>query len=79
MKRRAEWSRTEVARIPAAPTSTTTAVSAATSLRLRPPATAASASVTTKSAAMLDCEYENQSPTKRSAISPAARNGFTFR
>ena len=35
--------------------------------------------MTTKSAAMLDCEYENQSPTKRNAISPAARNGFTFR
>ena len=43
------------------------------------PATIASASVTTKSAAMLDCEYENQSPAKRSPISGSARSGLSFR
>src|SRR5262245_1368961 len=78
VNRRAEWSRTELTRIPAAPSSTTTAVTAATSFRLRFPATAASTRVTTNNDAMLDCEYENQSPTKSTAISPVARNGFTF-
>jgi hypothetical protein len=48
-------------------------------LEAPPPGDCGEPSVTTKSAAMLDCEYENQSPTKRNAISPAARNGFTFR
>ena len=78
VNRRAEWSLAELRTNPAAPRSTTAAVKAATSFRPRPPANAARASVTTKSAAMLDCEYENQSPANISPISPVARNGFTF-